>query len=221
MATGLRAKTAGVTATSSRSRDQGADRVWGGPVQCRSADDAHLTSPRHVDSSSPAAGAAANANAGAATGDGPQMIRKREDYISWDDYFMAVAFLSAMRSKDPSTQVQVAPRCMAPMEGCSIDDRMRGRWERVSLTARTRSSGSVRQRGLSMGRGRPLIPRSAGYNGFPIGCSDDLLPWARQGDFLDTKYPYVCHAEMNAILNKNNANVKGSGITRLHALWWV
>lgn len=40
-----------------------------------------------------------------------------------------------------------------------------------------------------------------GYNGFPIGCSDDELPWAREGDFLETKYPYVCHAEVNAILN--------------------
>lgn len=40
-----------------------------------------------------------------------------------------------------------------------------------------------------------------GYNGFPIGCSDESLPWDRDGSFLDTKYPYVCHAELNAILN--------------------
>lgn len=40
-----------------------------------------------------------------------------------------------------------------------------------------------------------------GYNGFPTGCSDNLLPWEREGDFLETKYPYVCHAELNAILN--------------------
>ncbi len=40
-----------------------------------------------------------------------------------------------------------------------------------------------------------------GYNGFPTGCSDDELPWEREGGFLDTKYPYVCHAELNAILN--------------------
>ena len=30
---------------------------------------------------------------------------KREDYISWDDYFMGISLLSAMRSKDPNTQV--------------------------------------------------------------------------------------------------------------------
>jgi dCMP deaminase len=48
-----------------------------------------------------------------------------------------------------------------------------------------------------------------GYNGFPRGCSDDLLPWDREGDFEDTKYAYVCHAEVNAILNKNSADVKG------------
>ncbi|WP_426710566.1 deoxycytidylate deaminase [Cetobacterium sp. SF1] len=40
-----------------------------------------------------------------------------------------------------------------------------------------------------------------GYNGFPMGCSDDDFPWDREGEFLDTKYPFVCHAEMNAILN--------------------
>lgn len=42
---------------------------------------------------------------------------------------------------------------------------------------------------------------SVGYNGMPIGCSDDEFPWEREGDTLDTKYPYVCHAELNAILN--------------------
>jgi dCMP deaminase len=40
-----------------------------------------------------------------------------------------------------------------------------------------------------------------GYNGFPQGCSDDNLPWNKEGEFLNTKYPYVCHAELNAILN--------------------
>lgn len=47
----------------------------------------------------------------------------------------------------------------------------------------------------------------------PLGCSDDELPWARHADTaLDTKYPYVCHAEMNAILNKNSADVKSCTI---------
>lgn len=40
-----------------------------------------------------------------------------------------------------------------------------------------------------------------GYNGLPKGCSDDEFSWEREGKFLDTKYPYVCHAELNAILN--------------------
>ena len=44
---------------------------------------------------------------------------------------------------------------------------------------------------------------SVGYNGMPTGCDDDLMPWEREGDFLDTKYPFVCHAELNAILNCN------------------
>lgn len=40
-----------------------------------------------------------------------------------------------------------------------------------------------------------------GYNGFPRGCDDDLYSWQREGEFLETKYPYVVHAELNAILN--------------------
>ncbi len=41
---------------------------------------------------------------------------------------------------------------------------------------------------------------SLGYNGMPIGCSDDEYPWGRDGGPLETKYFYVCHAELNAIL---------------------
>ena len=49
-----------------------------------------------------------------------------------------------------------------------------------------------------------------GYNGFPKGCQDDDLPWSKTDpDRSKTKYMYVCHAEMNAILNKNSADVKG------------
>lgn len=48
---------------------------------------------------------------------------------------------------------------------------------------------------------------SVGYNGLPIGCSDDEFPWERQGDDFETKYPYVCHAELNAILNNAGAKL--------------
>ena len=53
---------------------------------------------------------------------------------------------------------------------------------------------------------------SVGYNGFPTGCSDDQFPWEREGDPYDTKYPYVCHAELNAILNNAGANLAGCRI---------
>lgn len=52
----------------------------------------------------------------------------------------------------------------------------------------------------------------AGYNGLPIGCDDDRFPWEKQGDFLQTKYPYVCHAELNAILNNIGMNLYGCRI---------
>jgi len=90
------------------------------------------------------------------------MTTKRTDYISWDEYYMAVAQLSAQRSKDPGSQVGA----------CIVNKNKR------------------------------II--GIGYNGFPTGCSDDELPWSREGEFLDTKYPYVCHAEMNAITNATN-----------------
>ena len=43
-----------------------------------------------------------------------------------------------------------------------------------------------------------------GYNGFPRGIENEDLPWDRDGDLLDTKYPYVVHAEANAIFNSNS-----------------
>ena len=55
-----------------------------------------------------------------------------------------------------------------------------------------------------------------GYNGFPRGCSDDALPWGRDAqNELDTKYMYVCHAEMNAIININTANARGCKVDSL------
>ncbi len=97
-------------------------------------------------------------------------MTKRQDYISWDEYFMGVALLSAKRSKDPNTQVGA----------CIVNDKNK------------------------------IV--GAGYNGLPIGCSDDEFPWSKQGDFLETKYPYVCHAELNAILNNIGMDLKGCKI---------
>lgn len=53
---------------------------------------------------------------------------------------------------------------------------------------------------------------SVGYNGLPSGCSDDEFPWERTGNEYDTKYPYVCHAELNAILNSGGSNLEGCKI---------
>ncbi|HBB71451.1 MAG TPA: cytidine deaminase [Ruminococcus sp.] len=89
---------------------------------------------------------------------------KRTDYISWDEYFMGIAMLSAQRSKDNSTQVGA---CIVSGENKIV---------------------------------------SVGYNGMPTGCSDDEMPWERTGETsLDTKYPFVCHAELNAILNSRHS----------------
>ena len=53
---------------------------------------------------------------------------------------------------------------------------------------------------------------SVGYNGAPNGYNDENMPWDREGNFLDTKYAYVCHAELNAILNNKGSNLEGSRI---------
>ena len=96
---------------------------------------------------------------------------KRTDYISWDEYFMGVALLAAMRSKDPNTQVGA----------CIVDENNR------------------------------IL--STGYNGFPQGCSDDDFPWDREGaEQNDTKYPFVVHAELNAILNAGGRPLAGARI---------
>ena len=94
---------------------------------------------------------------------------KRADYLSWDEYFMGIACLSALRSKDPSTQVGA---CIVNQD----------------------------KRILSMG-----------YNGMPHSCDDDEYPWER-GEGLDSKYLYVCHAELNAILNNGGRSLQGCKI---------
>ena len=96
------------------------------------------------------------------------MSEKRKDYISWDEYFMGIAQLSAMRSKDPNTQVGA---CIVSKENKIL---------------------------------------SMGYNGFPKGCDDDEYPWNRDGDVYDSKYAYVTHSELNAILNYRGGSLDGT-----------
>ena len=50
---------------------------------------------------------------------------------------------------------------------------------------------------------------SVGYNGMPCGCSDNDFSWSRDAEGLDSKYLYVCHAELNAILNFQGGNLVG------------
>lgn len=76
---------------------------------------------------------------------------------------------------------------------------------------------SCRSKDPNTGVGSCIVGRdnrilSLGYNGMPIGCSDDMFPWAREGDPLETKYVYVCHAELNAILNYNGGSLQGARI---------
>lgn len=81
----------------------------------------------------------------------------------------------------------------------------------ISLLSAQRSKDSNTQVGACIVSDENKI-LSVGYNGMPTGCSDDLMPWEREGDFLDTKYPFVCHAELNAILNRNIGSLKDARI---------
>ncbi len=79
----------------------------------------------------------------------------------------------------------------------------------VSLLASKRSKDPNTQVGACIVDKNNII-LSTGYNGFPYGCSDDEYPWEREGD--DTKYNYVVHAELNAILNARGKNLDGARI---------
>ena len=79
----------------------------------------------------------------------------------------------------------------------------------VALLASKRSKDPNTQVGACIVDENNII-LSTGYNGFPIGCSDDEFPWAREGE--DTKYPYVVHAELNTILNATGRNLRGARI---------
>ena len=80
----------------------------------------------------------------------------------------------------------------------------------VSLLAGMRSKDPNTQVGACIVKDKKII--STGYNGFPFGCSDDEYPWGREGSEYETKYPYVVHAELNAILNARGVNLTGSSI---------
>ncbi len=81
----------------------------------------------------------------------------------------------------------------------------------VALLAAKRSKDPNTQVGACIVNAERKII-STGYNGFPLGIDDDDFPWGREGDFLDTKYPYVCHAELNAILNQPGTSLSGCSI---------
>ena len=97
------------------------------------------------------------------------MNKRTDNVLTWEEYFMGLAHLSGLRSKDPNTQV-----------GAVIVDEN----NRVV---------------------------SIGYNGFPSGVSDDEFPWGREGGVLETKYAFVVHAELNAILNSQRS-VRGCSL---------
>lgn len=82
----------------------------------------------------------------------------------------------------------------------------------IALFSAERSKDSNTQVGACIVSNENKI-LSVGYNGMPTGCNDDEMPWAREGEStLDTKYPFVCHAELNAILNSSTGSVKNSKI---------
>lgn len=97
------------------------------------------------------------------------MEKRVDNVLTWDEYFIGLAHLSALRSKDPNTQVGAA----------IVDENHR------------------------------VV--SVGYNGFPTGVSDDEFPWSREGGVLTSKYAFVVHAELNAILNSQRS-VRGCTI---------
>lgn len=81
----------------------------------------------------------------------------------------------------------------------------------ISMLSAQRSKDSNTQVGACIVSEENKI-LSVGYNGMPTGCNDDDMPWEREGAFLETKYPFVCHAELNAILNRSTGSLKNARI---------
>ena len=81
----------------------------------------------------------------------------------------------------------------------------------VSLLAADRSKDPSTQVGACIVSTDNRI-LSTGYNGFPQGCSDDDFPWNRDESVGETKYNFVVHAELNAILNAGGKSLVGSRI---------
>ncbi len=79
----------------------------------------------------------------------------------------------------------------------------------VALLASQRSKDPSTQVGACIVDGERRI-LSTGYNGFPQGCSDDEFPWNRDEALGETKYQFVVHAELNAILNASGKKLAGS-----------
>ncbi|HHW95349.1 MAG TPA: dCMP deaminase family protein [Mogibacterium sp.] len=79
----------------------------------------------------------------------------------------------------------------------------------VALLAAKRSKDPSTQVGACIVDQNNVI-LTTGYNGFPIGCSDDEFPWNREGEI--TKYPFVVHAELNAILNAQGKSLRNAKI---------
>jgi dCMP deaminase len=90
--------------------------------------------------------------------------------LLWDEYFIGIAMLAGLRSKDPSSQVGA-----------------------VIVNNEHKVVGT-------------------GYNGFVAGVDESHFPWEREGKWLDTKYPYVVHAEANAILNSTTSDLSNCSI---------
>ena len=83
----------------------------------------------------------------------------------------------------------------------------------VAQLSSKRSKDPSRQVGACIVDTKTNIITSVGYNGFPIGISDDDLPWGKSAAHANyTKYPYVCHAEMNAIVNNNSRDLRGTAM---------
>ena len=106
-------------------------------------------------------------------------VTKDTNYLSWDNYFMGVALLSSMRSKDPNTKVGA----------CIVNQ-------------------SKRIIGI-------------GYNGLPVGCSDDEYPWGREGDFLGYQVSLCracrteCDFECNNFAGRRNSLRDAFSLSRM------
>ncbi len=169
--------------------------------------------------------------------DAPQEIRfkrmvsrnRESDPVTWEDFLKVDARDKGLGESETG---QGVGKCMELADFTLINDsslekvqekvenlykEIKGKLPRISwdeyfmgvalLSSKRSKDPSTQVGACIVDKNKKIV--GTGYNGAPRGIPDNEFPWQREGDYLETKYAYVCHAELNAILNSTKESLEG------------